>query len=86
MAALNRILTIAQQYMFYPGKVENWIILIDTHEIGLISFPYSVYYYHNYKIDTQINHSNLRSILSFKFRKNFYLESFNVIECLLGNN
>jgi len=28
--------------MFYPGKVENWIILIDTHEVGLMNFPYNV--------------------------------------------
>lgn len=27
--------------MFVPGKVENWIILIDTKNIGLTSLPTS---------------------------------------------
>jgi hypothetical protein len=28
--------------MFYPGKVENWIIFIETNEIGLFNFPFGV--------------------------------------------
>lgn len=30
---------ITQQYCFYEGYVENWIILIDTAELGLLSLP-----------------------------------------------
>ena len=26
--------------MFYPGKVENWIIIIETNETGLFNFPF----------------------------------------------
>ena len=25
--------------MFYPGKIEQWIILIDSNEIGITGLP-----------------------------------------------
>lgn len=39
LVALNTVFMIAQQYLFYPGHVENWLILIDTNEIGITSLP-----------------------------------------------
>jgi hypothetical protein len=26
--------------MFYPGKIENWIIFIETNELSLFGFPF----------------------------------------------
>jgi hypothetical protein len=31
-----------KKYMFYPGKVENWIFIIDTCSKGLFEAPVSV--------------------------------------------
>jgi len=42
LVALNTVFMIVQQYIFYPGSVENWIILIDTNEIGLMSLPVEI--------------------------------------------
>ena len=36
---MNTVLIVAQQYMFYPGKVENWHILIETNEVGISDLP-----------------------------------------------
>jgi len=40
--ALCYALSIAQEYYFVPGKVENWIIMIDTTGCGLLNFPFKV--------------------------------------------
>ncbi|CAD8175190.1 unnamed protein product [Paramecium octaurelia] len=42
LAALNTVFMITQQYCFYEGFVENWIILIDTAELGLLSLPIEI--------------------------------------------
>ncbi|CAD8091498.1 unnamed protein product [Paramecium sonneborni] len=42
LAALNTVFMITQQYCFYEGYVENWIILIDTAELGLLSLPVEI--------------------------------------------
>ncbi|CAD8079392.1 unnamed protein product [Paramecium sonneborni] len=42
LAALNTVFMITQQYCFYEGYVENWIILIDTAELGLLSLPIEI--------------------------------------------
>ncbi|KAM3132942.1 hypothetical protein pb186bvf_014938 [Paramecium bursaria] len=39
LVALNTVFMVAQQYMFYPGKIEQWIILIDSNEIGITGLP-----------------------------------------------
>jgi hypothetical protein len=39
---MNTVLIIAQQYMFCPGKVENWHIFIETNEAGIFDFPHKV--------------------------------------------
>jgi len=28
--------------MFYDKKVENWVIIIDTEEVSLLSFPFKI--------------------------------------------
>lgn len=29
-------------YMMVPGKVENWVVVIDLVDLGLASMPYAV--------------------------------------------
>jgi len=31
-------------YMMVPGKVENWVVIIDLIDLGLATMPYSVIY------------------------------------------
>jgi len=31
-------------YMMVPGKVENWVVIIDLIDLGLATVPYSVIY------------------------------------------
>ena len=33
---------ISQQNCFYEGYIENWIILIDTAELGIFSLPMDI--------------------------------------------
>ena len=40
--SLGILLQIVQKYMFIPGKVENWLVLIDTNKISLWSLPLKV--------------------------------------------
>lgn len=35
---MNSIITcfeVAEKYMFHPGKIENWIIFVETNKIDL---------------------------------------------------
>lgn len=41
--------------MFYPGKVENWIIIIETNEVSVFGMPYGVATFKNYLF---ISHCN----------------------------
>jgi len=41
--ALCYALSVAQEYYFVPGKVENWIIMIDASGCGLLNFPFKIF-------------------------------------------
>lgn len=38
-------LDLVKRYLFVPGKVENWVILIDTNNVGLLGLPFKVKYF-----------------------------------------
>lgn len=40
LRALYNLLAICEDYMFYPGKIENIIVFLETKEMNLIKFPY----------------------------------------------
>jgi hypothetical protein len=42
LATLNLVLILAKEYYFYGGVVENWIVIIETNEMGVLSFPFNV--------------------------------------------
>ncbi|CAD8157944.1 unnamed protein product [Paramecium pentaurelia] len=42
LAALNTVFMITQQYCFSQGFIENWIILVDTADLGLLSLPIEI--------------------------------------------
>ena len=42
MRALCVLLVKVEDYLFFRGKVENWVILIETNSIGLLNFPFKV--------------------------------------------
>jgi len=42
MMALCYALSVAREFYFVPGKVENWIIIIDATGLGLLNFPFKV--------------------------------------------
>lgn len=42
--AAARIFLIASEYMFYPGYVENWVVVVDTAEKSFHEVPKSVKY------------------------------------------
>ena len=42
MMALCYVLSVAREFYFVPGKVENWIIILDASGLGLLSFPFKV--------------------------------------------
>lgn len=33
------MLGIVKKYMFIPGKVENWIFLLETNNVGVFGLP-----------------------------------------------
>ena len=37
--AISVLLDLVKKYMFIPYHIENWIILIDIHEKGIMSLP-----------------------------------------------
>jgi hypothetical protein len=36
---------VARDVMFCPKYIENWLLFIETNEVGLFSFPYDVSYF-----------------------------------------
>ena len=40
--AITLIFTIAQKYMFFEGKVENWKAIVETEDLGFLDFPFRV--------------------------------------------
>ena len=40
------LLTAIQKNMFFPGKIENWVILIDIGNMSLFNVPLKVYINH----------------------------------------
>ena len=36
------LLTAIQKNMFHPGKIENWVILIDINNMSLFNVPLKV--------------------------------------------
>jgi hypothetical protein len=40
--ALCRLLSIVQKNMFVEGKIENWIIFIDTNNMGVLELDFKV--------------------------------------------
>jgi hypothetical protein len=40
--ALSTLLNIITKYAFVPGKVENWIVIIDTKCKGMTEIPITV--------------------------------------------
>lgn len=42
ISALCFVLSVAKEYYFVAGKVENWVVLIEAGELGLFNFPFKV--------------------------------------------
>jgi hypothetical protein len=40
--ALGALLFVISKYCFVPGKVENWIIMIETNSVGVFGFPFMI--------------------------------------------
>lgn len=40
MNACYVLLAICEDYMFYPGKIENIVVMIETKQCSLFNFPY----------------------------------------------
>ena len=32
--AVNRLLLVVQEYMFYPGRIENWVVIAELDNNG----------------------------------------------------
>jgi hypothetical protein len=43
LSGVCTLLDIVKKYVFVDGKIENWVIIIETNELGLWSFPYKVF-------------------------------------------
>ena len=39
---MSVLLDLVKKYMFIPYHIENWVILLDMHEKGLMSLPLGV--------------------------------------------
>lgn len=37
--ALSILFVICEDYMFYPGKVENIVVIVETDQMSLYNFP-----------------------------------------------
>jgi hypothetical protein len=37
--ALSILFVICEDYMFYPGKVENIVVVLETNQMSLFNFP-----------------------------------------------
>lgn len=42
MKALGRILLISEEFMFFDGHIENWLVIIETNGMGIMNFPFGV--------------------------------------------
>ncbi len=42
MNGLCMLLTLTKNYMFIPGKIEQFLVLIETNEMNLFRFPFKV--------------------------------------------
>ncbi|EAR84347.2 divergent CRAL/TRIO domain protein (macronuclear) [Tetrahymena thermophila SB210] len=42
LEALCYFLKKIQSYMFYPGKIENWIIILETNKMSFFKFPIGI--------------------------------------------
>lgn len=40
--AVGTIFMIASDYMFYPGHIENWVVIVDTDDRPFHDVPLSV--------------------------------------------
>ena len=49
--ALCRLLSIVQKNMFVEGKIENWIIFIDTNNMGVLEHDFKVGFLKQIKLD-----------------------------------
>ena len=38
--ALSNLLEKLAKFMYAPGKIENWIVIIETNGLGLLSIPF----------------------------------------------
>jgi len=39
---LCALCSVLEENCFVPGKVENWVIIIETNNVGMWSFPFKV--------------------------------------------
>jgi len=39
---LCALCSVLEEHCFVPGKVENWVIIIETNNVGMWSFPFKV--------------------------------------------
>jgi len=39
---LCALCAVLEEYCFVPGKVENWVIIIETNNVGMWSFPFKI--------------------------------------------
>ena len=42
ISSVGFLLQIIKKYMFSPGKIENWIVIIDCNNVSLWSLPLNV--------------------------------------------
>lgn len=44
MIALGYILKKIQEVMFFKGKIENWVVILDMSRLSILGIPISVYF------------------------------------------
>jgi len=42
MNSLYAVFNLCREVIFVPGKIENWVLLIETNELSMFSFPFNV--------------------------------------------
>jgi hypothetical protein len=89
LKALYNLLAICEDYMFYPGKIENLIIIIQASDCNLIKFPFR-YYKYIYKIYKYIfkvaSNNDIINIIKFSLhtRTYVYIQSVTIINSNMG--
>lgn len=80
---------VCQNYMYYPGYVENSVFLIEMKEMSMFNFPFKVILF-RFKVITKKgaakNYRNYIKIFPTHLRKSLHYESKFVFVFSLENN